>query len=717
MTKPKLHRISFRLPAILVGLIAAASLAIVAILSFRFYEARIFEIAEHLSAMNNAKKLALDNYLGTITEDLDIQTKNPTVFAALGDFKAGWEKLGGNAGETLQKLYIADNPNPLGEKHRLDDAGDGSDWSAMHRIYHRYFRTFLEDRGYYDVFLFLPSGDLVYTVFKEQDFATNVVNGKWRDTGLGEIFRASLEKSHLGKPVFIDFQPYEPSYGAPASFIAEAVLDPQGKVAGVIAFQMPVNRINRIMQMSEGMGESGESYLVGKDHLMRTDSRFLPDSTILRQTVTGDTVDLALAGKTGTKHITDYRGVPVISSFAPFGFLGTQWALISEMDQAEALAPVKTAILWAAVITLLILVVAAIIALFFVKSITRPINRIVGGLTELAEGNLDIQVYGVGRRDEIGDIANCMDVFKQNMQRTREMERQAAEAEQQARENKRCEMEALANDFESSVGAIVRLVSTSASDLEVTAKNLTVSLDQTNSQASAVAAAADEASRNVENVAAACEEMQRSVKQIGDQAGRSSALATNVVSNANNTRIAAEGLESAVLRIGEMVDMIEEIASQTNLLALNATIEAARAGDAGKGFAVVASEVKNLASQTARVITEITAQIAEIQTVTQTTVGSIRDISGILDESLQSAETISATVSQQDAATSEIAQNMSEAAQGTNEVSGAITRVSEAAIRGGAAAAQVLSSASDLSRSAVSLQNKMEVFLRQIRAN
>ncbi len=348
--------------------------------------------------------------------------------------------------------------------------------------------------------------------------------------------------------------------------------------------------------------------------------------------------------------------------------------------------------------------------------ILEPIRRVVVALKELAGGNLAVDVYGVGRRDEIGAIADTMQVFKDNMTRSREIEREAAETEKRAEADKRRSMNELADQFEQSVGTIVDLVSAASTELEAAAQTLNVTLEETNAQAGTVAAAATQASANVETVATACEELAASVREIGQQVGQSSTISARAVEDAERTQATAEGLVATTQKIGEVVELIQSIAAQTNLLALNATIEAARAGEAGKGFAVVASEVKNLATQTARATESITAQIGEVQEVTQRTARAISDIARVIGESRQIASSIASAVEEQGAATQEIARNVQQASAGTGEVSGAIVQVSQASAEGGSAATQVLSSAQELSRSAGNLRREVTEFVARVRA-
>ncbi len=348
--------------------------------------------------------------------------------------------------------------------------------------------------------------------------------------------------------------------------------------------------------------------------------------------------------------------------------------------------------------------------------ILEPIRRVVVALKELAGGNLAVDVYGVGRRDEIGTIADTMQVFKDNMTRTRAMEREAAEAEKRADAEKRRSMSELADQLEQSVGAIVDVVSAASTELEAAAQTLNITLEETNAQAGTVAAAATQASANVETVATACEELAASVREIGQQVGQSSTISARAVEDAERTRATAEGLVATTQKIGEVVELIQTIAAQTNLLALNATIEAARAGEAGKGFAVVASEVKNLATQTAKATEGITAQVGEVQEVTQRTARAISDIARVIGESRQIASAIASAVEEQGAATQEIARNVQQASAGTGEVSGAIVQVSQASAEGGSAATQVLSSAQELSRSAGTLRREVTEFVARVRA-
>ncbi|HSK39964.1 MAG TPA: methyl-accepting chemotaxis protein [Arenibaculum sp.] len=361
------------------------------------------------------------------------------------------------------------------------------------------------------------------------------------------------------------------------------------------------------------------------------------------------------------------------------------------------------------------LVLGAGLAFWSIRSVS-PLRRMTGIMLKLADGDLEVDIPNVAGRNEVGDIIRAVQVFKDNMIRSRRMEEEAVEAERRAEAENRRVMDEMADRFEQSVGSIVTLVSSAASELEAAAQTLDATLVETRSQASTVAAAATQATTNTRTVAVACEELAGSVHEIGRQVEQSLEVTTRAVRNAEGTRGTAEGLAVTAGKIGEVIKLISEIAQQTNLLALNATIEAARAGEAGKGFAVVASEVKNLASQTAKATDDITAQIADVQDVTHRTVAAIKEIAQVIGESNEITSVIASAVEQQNAATRQIAHNVKQASAGTSSVSDAIAQVSEAAAEGGSAATQVLSSARDLSRSAAALRNEVADFLAKVRA-
>lgn len=237
-----------------------------------------------IETVAKTRALELSRYLETVAEDIRFQSANPYLRDALGAFVAGWESLasetGGAPTDRLQRLYIEDNPNPVGKKENLDAAGDGSLYSAAHGRFHPWIRTFLRERGYYDVFLVDKTGSVVYTVFKELDYATNVLTGKYHKTGLGTVAKAVLQRG--AAIAFDDFKPYAPSADAPAAFIGAPVKDPAGAVVGALVFQFPIDRVNALMQSTAGLGETGETLIVGDDFLVRSASRFVTESTILK---------------------------------------------------------------------------------------------------------------------------------------------------------------------------------------------------------------------------------------------------------------------------------------------------------------------------------------------------------------------------------------------------------------------------------------------------
>jgi methyl-accepting chemotaxis protein len=356
-------------------------------------------------------------------------------------------------------------------------------------------------------------------------------------------------------------------------------------------------------------------------------------------------------------------------------------------------------------------------AFFLGKGISRPMIAMCNAMRELAAGNFEVVLPGLGRKDELGEMASAVEEFK--VQAIARAERDAATQEAQnkaASAARRAELIRFADEFETAVGAIVSNVSSSAVQLESAAGKLTRTAETTQSLSNQVAGASEEASSNMQSVASATEELSASVDEIGRRVKESSQIAEAAVRQAEQTDGRIGKLSRAAQEIGDVVKLITAIAEQTNLLALNATIEAARAGDAGRGFAVVASEVKSLASQTAKATDEISSHISGMQGATQESVAAIKEIGGTIGRISDIAATIASAVEQQSAATQEIARSVQNVAQGTQEAATNVMHVNRGATETGSASEEVLNSARTLSSESTRLREELDRFMANIRA-
>jgi len=407
-------KITRKFPLVMISLALVSALATGVIAYINTTSSMKLAAEDKLIALLESRKSSLQQYFTAIENKVQFHAQSPLVIDALSDFSNAWDKLPADRLGYLQSQYIDLNPYNTGQKDSLLYSQDPSAYSSFHRQYHPTFKNMIESRDYYDFFLFDANGNLIYSVKKESDYATNIISGQWRDTQLAQVFNRVNYQPQAHKLFYADFKSYGPSNNEPASFIGTAVFDKEHNYIGVVAYQMPIEPLDSIMHVTAGMGESGETYLVGKDMLMRSNSRFLTQRSILQKRVDTSSVVQALAGKNGVATIADYRDVQVLSAYTPIDFLGTRWAMLVEIDHQEVMKPVYTLSNFLLISGSLIAIVICLLGYLLATDISRPIVAMTKIMSKLSNDELEVNISVNERKDEIGHMADAMVVFKQN---------------------------------------------------------------------------------------------------------------------------------------------------------------------------------------------------------------------------------------------------------------------------------------------------------------
>lgn len=627
-----------------------------------------------LESIKSIKKIQLENYVSSLKSSLLILDSDPYAAIALKKFTAATASTGVN----------------------------GKEWQQLEQQYGKHLKSINKINAWYDLFLIDLKGNIVFSVAKESDLGMNISTSSLAKSSINDAF-VNAKNSALGTLSISDFKPYPSSNNEPAAFIMAKKSDENGTHIGYIALQFPSSKVNEIMQQRDGMGETGETYLVGQDKRMRSDSFLDPKGhsilasfagTIAENGVDTKAVEHAFNGVSASEIINDYNGNAVLSSFTTLNLGNFKWALIAEIDESEAFAAANALIKISVITIIIVSIIITLIGLFIAKNISTPIISSVKAAQHVSAGDLT-QTIEVNQSDELGLLQQAM---RDMITRLKGMiEHISASAEQQATASQ--ELSSITAQTDQNVRRQHQ-----ATDQVATAINeMSASIDEVTSRTSEASDAADNSKLLVNTSSLTINETIEQIK----------ALSVGIL----DSKTLIDEVQEGTADIVNILVVIKGIADQTNLLALNAAIEAARAGEQGRGFAVVADEVRTLAQNTQKSTVEIETMIQSLENkvsraTTSMNVGSeqakqIVDRTHEVTRSLSEVEASVSLISDMNIQIATATQQQSEVAR---DISQQAVEISDISVETGDSAQEISAASDELAKLAADLSDQVKTF-------